>query len=376
MPKSLFIAMFWYRSVSLFVVFPLFGLSCYQLEAKSLNLRKSLFVKKIGIDLGTTNTLVFVPGKGLVVNESSVVAISILDNKIIAVGNYAKEMVGRAPDSIIVSRPLRDGVIADYRITEAMLKYFITKAVGRFGFYKPEILVSVPAGITSTERRAVIEATINAGAKTAYLVKEPVLAAIGAKIPINSPIGNLILNIGGGTSDVAVISLGGIVSWSSARVGGNKIDQAIVEFVKKKHGLAIGERTAELIKIAIGNATKQTSEEKVNVRGRDLTTGYPKTIELSSNEITDAMQEQLREIVQTVKNVLQETPPELCADIMDKGIVISGGGALLKNIDTLITRITGVPARIADDPLFCVVKGTGVVLDNLEVYKKNIMAKR
>ena len=335
-----------------------------------------MFVKKIGIDLGTTNTLVFVPGKGLVVNESSVVAISILDNKIIAVGNHAKEMIGRAPDSIVVFKPLRDGVIADYRITEAMLKYFINKAVGRFGFYKPEILVSVPAGITSTERRAVIEATINAGAKATYFVKEPVLAAIGAKIPINSPAGNLILNIGGGTSDVAVISLGGIVSWSSARVGGNKIDQAIVDFVKKKHGLAIGERTAELIKKEIGNAIKQTHEEKLNIRGRDLTTGYPKTIELSSNEVTDAIQEQLREIVQTVKNVLQETPPELCADIMDNGIVISGGGALLKNIDVLIFRVTGVAARIAEEPLLCVAKGTGIVLDNLEVYKKNIMAKR
>lgn len=335
-----------------------------------------MFVKKIGIDLGTTNTLVFVPGKGLAINEPSVVAISILDNKVIAVGNYAKEMIGRAPDSIIVSRPLKDGVIADYRVTEAMLKYFIGKAVGRLSFFKPEILVSVPAGITSTERRAVIEATINAGAKAAYLVKEPVLAAIGAKVPINSPIGNLILNIGGGTSDVAVISLGGIVSWASARVGGNKIDQAIVEYIKKKHSLAIGERSAELIKIAIGSAVKQTNEEKLNVRGRDLTTGYPKTVELSSNEITEAMQEQLREIIQTVKNVLQETPPELCSDIMDKGMVISGGGALLKNIDTLITRITGVSARIADDPLLCVAKGTGIVLDNLEVYKKNIMAKR
>lgn len=335
-----------------------------------------MFVKKIGIDLGTTNTVVFVPGKGIVINESSVVAISILDNKIIAVGGQAKEMIGRAPDSIIVSRPLKDGVIADYRITEAMLKYFITKAVGRFGFFKPDILVSVPAGITSTERRAVIEATINAGAKAAYLVKEPVLAAIGAKIPINSPFGNLILNIGGGTTDVAVISLGGIVSWSSARVGGNKIDAAIVDYVKKKHGLAIGERTAELIKIVIGNAVKQANEEKINVRGRDLTTGYPKTVELGGNEITDAFQEQLREIVQTVKNVLQETPPELCSDIMGKGMVISGGGALLKSIDTLITRITGVSARVADDPLLCVARGTGVVLDNLEVYKKNIMAKR
>lgn len=334
------------------------------------------FVNKIGIDLGTTNTLVFLPRKGLVVNEPSVVAISILDNKIIAVGSAAKEMLGRAPDSIIVSRPLRDGAIADYRITEAMLKYFISKTLGRFGFMKPEVLISVPAGITSTERRAVIEATINAGAKTAYLVKEPVLAAIGAKIPINSPSGNLILNIGGGTTEIAVISLGGIVTSSSARVGGNKIDMAIVDYVKKKHSLAIGERTAELIKIAVGSAIKQVNEEKISIRGRDLTTGYPKTIELSSNEITDAMQEQLREIVQTVKNVLQETPPELCSDIMDKGIVISGGGALLKDIDVLISRITGVPARIADDPLLCVARGTGIVLDNLEIYKKNVIAKR
>lgn len=335
-----------------------------------------MFVKKIGIDLGTTNVVVFVPGRGITINEPTVVAISVLDNKIIAVGNLAKEMIGRAPDSIIVSRPLKDGVIADYRVTEAMLKHFINKAIGRFGFFKPEILISVPAGITSTERRAAIEATINAGAKAAYLVKEPVLAAIGAKIPISSPFGNLILNIGGGTSDVAVISLGGIVSWSSVRVGGNKIDQAIAEYVKKKHSLAIGERTAELIKIAIGSAIKQTVEEKINVRGRDLTSGYPKTIELTSNEVTDAIQEQLREIIQTVKNVLQETPPELCSDIMDKGMIVSGGGALLKNIDVLITRITGVSARIADDPLLCVAKGTGVVLENLEVYKKNIMAKR
>ncbi|OGN27789.1 MAG: rod shape-determining protein [Candidatus Yanofskybacteria bacterium RIFCSPLOWO2_01_FULL_49_25] len=335
-----------------------------------------MFVKKIGIDLGTTNTLVYVPGKGVVINEPSVVAISILDNKIIAVGLEAKEMIGRAPDSIIVSRPLREGVIADYRITEAMLKYFINKAIGRLSFYKPEILVSVPAGITSTERRAVIEATINAGAKAAYLVKEPVLAAIGAKIPINSPIGNLILNIGGGTTDVAVVSLGGIVSWASTRVGGNKIDQAIVDYVKKKHGLAIGERSAELIKTAIGSAVRQSTQEKINVRGRDLTTGYPKTVELSSNEITDAIQDPLREIVQTVKKVLQETPPELCSDIIEKGIIISGGGALLKNIDALLTHVTGVPARIADEPLMCVVRGTGVVLDNLDVYKKNIVAKR
>lgn len=335
-----------------------------------------MFVKKIGIDLGTTNTLVFTPKKGIIINEPSVVAISTLDNKIMAIGGYAREMLGRSPDSIIVSKPLRDGVIADYRITEAMIKYFIKKAGGNLNFFKPDVLVSVPAGITSTERRAVIEATMNAGAKAAYLVKEPVLAAIGAKIPINSPSGNMILNIGGGTTEVAVISLGGIVASSSARVGGNKIDQAIIEHVKKKHGLAIGERTAELIKIAIGSATKQAQEEKINVRGRDLTTGLPKTIELASNEITDAIQEQLREIIQTVKNVLQDTPPELCSDIIDKGVVISGGGAMLKNIDTLVTRITGVNCRIADDPLLCVAEGTGLVLDNLDIYKKNVMTKR
>ena len=335
-----------------------------------------MFVKKIGIDLGTTNTLVFVPKKGIVINEPSVVSISVLDNKIIAVGNEAKEMIGRAPDSIIVSRPLKDGVIADYRVTEAMLRYFIKKAVGKIGIIRPEVLISVPAGITSTERRAVIEATINAGAKAAYLVKEPVLAAIGAKISINSSSGNMILNIGGGTTEVAIISLGGIVNSSSARVGGNRIDESIVDYIKKKHGLAIGDRTAELIKLEIGSAVKQTSEEKINVRGRDLTTGYPKTIELSTNEITEAIQEQLREIIQTIKNVLQDAPPELCSDIIDRGIVISGGGALLKNIDVLVTKITGVPSRIADDPLLCVAKGTGVVLNNLDVYKRNIMTKR
>jgi len=335
-----------------------------------------MFVKKIGIDLGTTNTLVFLPKKGIIVNEPSVVSISVLDNKIIAVGNEAKEMIGRAPDSIIVSRPLKDGVIADYRVTEAMLRYFIKKAVGKIGFIKPEVLISVPAGITSTERRAVIEATINAGAKAAYLVKEPVLAAIGAKISINSSSGNMILNIGGGTTEVAIISLGGIVNAASARVGGNRIDEAIVDYIKKKHSLAIGDRTAELIKIAIGSAVKQSAEEKINVRGRDLTSGYPKTVEISSNEITEAMQEQLREIVQTIKTVLQDTPPELCSDIVDKGIIISGGGALLKNIDTLVTKVTGVVCRIADDPLLCVSKGTGVVLNNLDIYKRNIMTKR
>lgn len=333
-------------------------------------------MKKIGIDLGTTNTVVFIPKKGIIINEPSVVAISILDNKIMSVGNLAKEMIGRTPDSIIVSKPLIDGAIADYRVTGAMLRYFIKKAGGFLSFVKPEVLISVPAGINSTEKRAVIEAALNAGAKAVYLVKEPVLAAIGAKISINSPSGNMILNIGGGTTEIAVISLGGIVTWKSVRIGGNKLDQAIVEYVKKKHGLAIGERTAEILKISIGSALKIPEEEKINIRGRDLATGYPKTVEITTNEITEALTEHLREIVQIIKSVLEVTPPELCSDIMDKGIHISGGGALLKNIDKLITKVTGVPAQIADDPLFCVARGTGIVLENLDVYKKNVLAKR
>ena len=333
-------------------------------------------MKKIGIDLGTTNTVVFIPKKGIIINEPSVVAISILDNKIMSVGNLAKEMIGRTPDSIIVSKPLVDGAIADYRVTGAMLRYFIKKAGGFLSFVKPEVLISVPAGINSTEKRAVIEAALNAGAKAVYLVKEPVLAAIGAKISINNPAGNMILNIGGGTTEIAVISLGGIVTWKSVRIGGNKLDQAIVEYVKKKHGLAIGERTAELLKISIGSAMKVSEEEKINIRGRDLATGYPKTIEITTNEITEAITEHLREIVQIIKSVLEVTPPELCSDIMDKGIHISGGGALLKNIDKLITKVTGVPAQIADDPLFCVARGTGIVLENLDVYKRNVLTKR
>ncbi|MCC6405152.1 MAG: rod shape-determining protein [Candidatus Yanofskybacteria bacterium] len=332
--------------------------------------------RKIGIDLGTTNTVVFTPKKGIVINEPSVVAVSVLDNKILAVGNAAKDMIGRTPDSITIVRPLIDGAVADYRVTGAMLRYFIKKASGVFNLLKPEVLVSVPAGITSAEKRAVIESTLGAGAKAVYLVKEPVLAAIGAQIPINSPIGNMILNIGGGTTELAVISLGGIVSAKSVRVGGNKFDLAIVEYIKKKHGLAVGERTAELIKINIGSALRGTHEDSLNVKGRDLTTGLPKTVQVTSNEVTEALGEHLREIVQIIKGVLEMTPPELCSDIMDRGIIISGGGALLRDIADLITKVTGVPARVATDPLFCVARGTGKVLENLETYKRNVIAKR
>jgi len=333
-------------------------------------------MKKIGIDLGTTNCLVFVPKKGIVVNEPSVVAVSVLDKSILAVGVEAKAMLGRTPDTITAVRPLRDGVIADYKITEAMLRYFINKAMGRIRITRPEVMISVPAGITSTERRAVIDAAMQAGAKAAYLVKEPVLAAIGAGIPINEASGNMIVNIGGGTAEIAVISLGGIVSWASVRVAGNKIDQSIAEHIRKKHNLAIGERTAEQIKIEVGSAIKQKDEDIIEIRGRDLIAGLPKTIEITSNEITEAISDQLKEIVRAVKMVLQDTPPELAADIMEKGMVVSGGGALLKNIDELLFKETGVPCVKANDPLFCVAKGTGVVLDDLDVYKRSIMSKK
>lgn len=337
-----------------------------------------MFIKKIGIDLGTANTLVFLPGKGVVINEPSVVAVSMPDNHIMAVGKEAKEMIGRTPDNIVAHRPLRDGVIADYRVTEAMIRYFINKVGGRVRIFKPEVMVSVPAGITSTERRAVVDATMNAGAKAAYVVREPVLAAIGAGIPINSPAGHMIIDIGGGTTEVAVISLGGIVSWSSARVGGNKIDSAIATYIRKNHNLAIGDRTAEEIKITLGSAVPvpKNEEQAVEIKGRDLVAGMPKTIEVKTNEITEAIVDQLLEIIQSIKLVLQKTPPELSADVMDKGMILSGGGALLKNIDKLISEAVGVPCYIADDALFCVAKGTGTVLDNLDVYKRSIMSKK
>ena len=336
-----------------------------------------MFIRKIGIDLGTANILVFIPQKGVVINEPSVVAVSVMDNKILAVGNEAKEMLGKTPESISASRPVKDGVIADYKVTEAMIRHFINKVSGKIRFSKPEVIISVPAGITSTERRAVIDATIQAGAKTAYVVKEPILAAIGADIPINTPFGNMIIDIGGGTSEVAVISLGGVVSFSSVRVGGDKIDYAISEYIRKKHSVAIGERNAEEIKIKIGNAIAERDEESfMEVRGRDLVSGLPKTIRISSNEITEAIQDELGEIIRTVKNVLQETPPELSSDVIDRGMVLSGGGALLRNLDKLLSQSTGVPCYVADDPLLCVAKGTGSILENLDVYKRSIISKK
>lgn len=335
-----------------------------------------MFIKKIGIDLGTCNSLVFVPRRGITLQEPSVVAVRVDGNEILAVGNEAKEMIGRTPDTIRVYRPLKDGVIADYRITQAMLKHFINFATGRFKLFKPELMISVPAGITSTEKRAVIEAASLAGAKQAFVAKEPILAAIGAGIPINSCSGHMIVDIGGGTAEVAVISLGGIVTCSSVKVAGDKIDIAISDFIKRRYSLAVGDQTAEEIKVKIGTALPGREKHYLEVRGRDLITGLPKNIKISSREISEAITDPLNEIIKVIKTVLRETPPELSADIMDKGMVVSGGGGLLRNIDRLISKRTGVPCFIAEEPLLCVAKGTGAVLENLDIYKKSVMAKK
>ncbi|HEX9503209.1 MAG TPA: rod shape-determining protein [Patescibacteria group bacterium] len=335
-----------------------------------------MFLQRIGIDLGTANTLVFVPKKGIVINEPTVVAISVVDNRIMAVGQEAKEMLGRTPDTIVAHRPMKDGVIADYRVTEAMLRYFINKTTGNIRFFRPEVMISVPGGITSTERRAVIDAAQAAGAKAAFVIKETVAAAIGAGIDISAASGNMIIDIGGGTTDVAVLSLGGIVTQTSVRVAGNKLDSAIAEYIKRKYGLAVGDRTAEEIKIKIGSAIPVDKENKIEIRGRDMVQGLPKTIQISTNEVVEAIQEELKGIIKAIRSVLQDTPPELAADIIDKGMVLTGGGALLKNFDKLIGQSTGVPAYVADDAILCVVKGTGVALDNLDSYKKSILASK
>lgn len=334
-----------------------------------------IMLKKLGIDLGTTNILVFVPGKGIVLNEPSVVAVS-EDNKILAIGAEAKTMIGRTPESIIAYRPMKDGVIADYRVTEAMLRYYIDKALGKWNIFKPDVLISVPAGVTSTERRAVVEAAIKAGAKNAYVVKEPILAAIGAGIPIQEAAGHMIVDIGGGTTDVAVISLGGIVSSTSVKVAGNKMDTAIIDYVKKNYNLVIGDKTAEDIKINIGSAIPLEEEATMSVKGRDFVLGLPRTIEIKTNEIVRAISKELREMVKAVKEVLQETPPELSSDIIDLGIIMTGGSSQLRNFPELMFRRTGVKAVLAEEAYFCVAKGTGVALQHLDTYKKSIIAKR
>lgn len=344
--------------------------------------------KRIGIDLGTANTLVYLVGEGIVLNEPTVVAVTAEENRIVAVGKEAKEMLGRTPGNIVALRPLRDGVIADYTITETMLSYFIDKAAGKSRFFKPEVMVCIPSGVTQVERRAVLDATMSAGAKIAYLIEEPLAAAIGAKIPIAQAAGHMIVDIGGGSTEAAVISLGGVVVHDSVRAGGNKIDEAIASYTKKKFNLLVGERTAEEIKIAIGNACiepssakategqgKSSEVAKMEVRGRDTVTGLPRTIELTEEKINEAIYPVLLQIVGAVKGVLEQTPPELASDIIDKGIVMSGGTALLKNFDKLMTKLTGVPCHVAEDALLCVARGTGVALENIELYKRSISKK-
>ncbi|MFA5098599.1 MAG: rod shape-determining protein [Candidatus Paceibacterota bacterium] len=335
-----------------------------------------MFTRKIGIDLGTTATIVFVPGRGFVVNEPTIVALSLPDNSVLAVGKEAKEMVGRTPADIIPYRPLREGVIADYYITKAMLKYFISKAVGYFNILKPDVVISVPAGITQTERRAVINAAKEAGAKDAHVVREPILAALGADIPINSSSGNMIINIGGGTSEVAVVALGGIVSWASLRVAGNKFDQAIMDYVKKKYSIAIGEQTAETIKIEIGSALPSRQKMEFSIRGRDLNSGLPRNLTVNSNEIAEALNPYLMDIAAAVQNVFNETPPELVADVMEKGMILSGGGAQLAHLPEFFKGILGVNAYVAEEPLFCVAKGAGLILTHLDIYKRTLLDKR
>ena len=334
-----------------------------------------MFSKNIATYLGTANTLVWVAGTGLIANEPTVVAISSEDNKVVAVGEDAKKMLGRTPESLIASRPMREGVIADYQVTEAMLRYFIGKVVGRFQFIKPDVMICVPAGCTQVERRAALDATLSAGAAHAYLIDEPLAAAIGAGIPVSAPSGHMIVDIGGGATEAAVISLGGVVAHKSVRVAGNKIDEAIQTYLKKKHNLIVGDQTAEDIKLKIGSATPLVKEEKLEISGRDLVFGLPRSLTVVSTDITEAIRPTLLTIIGTVKAVLEDTPPELAADIIDKGIVMSGGSSLLRNFDKLLSEETGVPAHVAEEPLFCVVRGTGLVMENIELWKRSVTTR-
>jgi rod shape-determining protein MreB len=330
-----------------------------------------MFTRRIGIDLGTVNVLVYVKGRGVVINEPSVVAVSLHDKRIVAVGNEAKQMLGRTPATIQVIRPLRDGVIADYLVTEAMLRYFIGKVAGGFRLFKPEVMVCVPAGVTSVEYRAVRDAAEQAGARRpAYVIPEPLAAAIGAGIPVGEPTGNMVVDIGGGTTDAAVISLYGIVVSKSVRVGGNHLDEAIATYIKRRYGLVVGERTAEEVKIKIGSALPRDEQLVMEVRGRDQVTGMPQTIQISSNEVAQAITEPLQQIVAAVKAVLEATPPELASDVVDRGIVLTGGGSLLRDIDRLISMETGVPCYVADDPLSCVAVGAGLALEHLDLIRR------
>jgi rod shape-determining protein MreB and related proteins len=332
--------------------------------------------KKLAIDLGTANTCVWLIGEGLVANEPTVVAVSADDNKVVAVGVEAKQMLGRTPEALIASRPMREGVIADYQVTEAMLRYFINKVAGRIQLFRPDVMICVPAGCTQVERRAALDATLAAGAAHAYLIEEPLAAAIGAGIPVSAPSGHMILDIGGGAAEAAVISLGGVVVHKSVRVAGNKIDEAIISYLKKKENIIIGDQTAEEVKMRIGSAVKLKKDEEIEVSGRDLIFGLPRSIKISSHQVTEAIRPTLLQIVGAVKGVLEDTPPELASDIIDKGIIMSGGTSTLSNFDKLLTEETGVPAHVAEDSLLCVVRGTAVVMENLELWKRSVTTKR
>lgn len=334
-------------------------------------------IKRIGIDLGTNNILIFVPGQGIVIDEPAVSAIDAYDNKIVAFGEEAKKMLGKTPDSIIASRPLKDGVIANFKVTEAMLKYFINRISGRLRLFRPDIMIAVPVGATSTERRAVIDACVSAGAKKAYLVKEPIAAALGASVPIAAAEGHLVIDIGGGTTEVAVISLGDVVASASVRVGGNKIDAAIANYIRKKYSLVIGEQSAEQAKIKIGSVLPLKKELTMELSGANSVTGLPESVLVNSTDIMNAVQEELKEIIGSVKTVLQKTPPELAADIMDKGMIMTGGGSLFRGLDQLFTKVTGVPCQVSEDPRLCVVRGTGIAVENLDEYVRSVLwAKR
>ncbi len=329
--------------------------------------------KQLGIDLGTANVLVFLRGRGIVINEPSVVAISARDGQVKAVGIEARNMLGREPrETIEVVRPMKNGVIADYVVTQEMLRYFINKAVGRFSLIRPEVMICVPAGVTGVERRAVRDAALHAGARRAYLISEPLAAAIGAKVPVADPSGNMIIDIGGGTTEVAVISLNGIVVARSIRMGGNRFDDAISNFIKRKYNLRIGDRTAEELKIGIGTALPVEEDLIMEVRGRDEVAGLPRTIQIHANEMVEAISEPLEAIIGTVRAVLEETPPELSSDIIDKGMILTGGGALLRNLSELLSEVTGVPCYVADDPLTCVAIGTGLALEYFDVIRDSL----
>jgi rod shape-determining protein MreB len=332
-----------------------------------------MLLRRLGIDLGTTNILVYVPTKGIIINEPSVVAIESSNNKVMAIGEEAKKMLGRTPESIIAAHPLKNGVIANYKITQAMLKYFIDKLGGRVRLFRPDIMIAIPAGVTSTERRAVVDACIAAGAKNAYIIKEPIAAALGAGIPIATPSGNMVIDIGGGTSEVAVIALGDIVASTSVRIAGNKMDNAITNFIRKKYNLAIGDQTAEDIKIKIGSALPLKTDLSMEVSGCNTITGLPESIIIKTPDIVIAIKDVLSEIISAVKSVLQKTPPELASDVMDKGIIMTGGGAKLRELDQLLTKVTGVPCQLAEEPELCVAKGTGIAVEHLDAYKKSVL---